>query len=330
MKRYVADFETLKCCIMLGFYNFEEDEWKIFEISEYNNDLYAFIKFYDKTQIEYCVFYNGIGFDCQVTEFILANYEKWVDLTNLQMCGKVYEFVQRLIDDQSYGLFVPYREERFEIPCIDVFTILGLNNEARYSSLKKCQFQLDYPSVEEMPIHHGIEYLTKEEVEQIESYMKNDILSTYVLYKLVMGDTDHPIYKGNNQLDLRANIREEFGINCTNYSDIKIGDEIIKHYYAKAIGKDLKDLPRKGYFRKQIRLVNCIPDYIEFKTKQLQDLLASIKSKSISQVDRLENKFTFYKTKYVQALGGLHSENDNQVFQETDEYEIHDYDVALG
>ena len=49
-------------------------------------------------------------------------------------------------------------------------------------------------------------------------------------------------------------ISEEFGIDCLNYSDIKIGDELLKRSYAKEINKEVKDLPKKGFFRKEIKL----------------------------------------------------------------------------
>ncbi len=41
------------------------------------------------------------------------------------------------------------------------------------------------------------------------------------IYKITTGDTEHPLYKGNNQIDLRLDILEEFGIPCLwYYTDI--------------------------------------------------------------------------------------------------------------
>jgi hypothetical protein len=198
--------------------------------------------------------FNFIGFDQQVTEFILKNYQDWSEFNGAEVASKIYEFVQELIDNQNYGLFAPFKEENFTKPVLDVFTILGLNNEARWTSLKKAEFQIDFPSVEEMPIHHSEKKLTRGQIDEVISYMKNDILATYELLKIVIGDTEHPLYKGNNQLELRATIQEEFGLNCFNYSDIKIGDELMKLGYCKAKGISLKELPKKGTFRKGVDL----------------------------------------------------------------------------
>ena len=209
----ISDIETLKCCSMFGFYDFENNKWSIFEISKFKNDLYAFVKFYSKSNWDRVVWYNGIDFDTQVIEYILRNYEKWFDLSGLEIADLIYQQAQKVIDNKNYGVFNEFRTEFMEVKPIDVYTILGLDNEARRSSLKKCAFQLD-EEVEEMPIHHTVESLTEEETDQVREYMKNDILITYKLFKIVIGDTNHPIYKGNNQLELRLDIQDEFSIDC--------------------------------------------------------------------------------------------------------------------
>jgi len=323
----IADIETLKCCSMFGFYDFEKDKWDIFEISEFRNDLYAFVKFYSKTNWDRVVWYNGIDFDTQVIEYILRNYEKWFDLSGLEIANLIYQQAQKVIDNKNYGVFNEFRPEFMEIKPIDVYTILGLDNEARRSSLKKCAFQLD-EEVEEMPIHHSVESLSLEEVEQVREYIKNDILITYKLFKIVLGDTDHPVYKGNNQLELRLDIQDEFGIDCLNYSDIKIGDELLKKSYAEAIKKDVKDLPKKGFFRKEIKLKFCIPKYVEFQTEQLKNLLKETKSKVIGQQEKHEVEFNFKGTNYTIGLGGGHSDNTSEIWQSDEDYQIVDLDVG--
>jgi len=324
----IGDIETIKSCLDFGFYNHLEDKWYEFEISKYQNDLYSFINFYSRNNWDYIVWYNGIDFDTQVIQFIIDKHIHWGNLTGLEICAIVYEFTQRLIENKSYGMFNPYQQYKLEIKPIDVYTILGLDNEARRSSLKKCEFQLDYPNVEEMPIHHSREDLTEDEIQQIKSYRRNDVLATYELYKLVLGLTDHPLYKGNNQIDLRLDIQEEFGIDCLNYSDIKIGDELLKHSYAKAIGKEVKELPKKGFFRKEIKLKHCIPKYVEFKTPQLQKLLKETKLKVIKQTDKHESEFIFKKTKYTIGLGGGHSDNTSEIWESDENYQLVDLDVG--
>ena len=79
-------------------------------------------------------------------------------------------------------------------------------------------------------------------------------MATYEFYKVTTGNTDHPLYKGNNQIELRQDIEEEFGIPCLNYSDSKIGDEMIKKYYCEEKGIQYSDLPKKGLFRNEVKV----------------------------------------------------------------------------
>lgn len=323
----VADIETLKPCTDIGFYNPDTGEWHEFEMSAFKNDIYKFVKFYNSKSWDYVCGYNWIGFDGPVLQYIVDNVDKWFDLTGLQIAEKVHAYAQKVIDNSRYHLKQEYLEEDFSIKPIDVYKIFGLDNEARISSLKKCEFQIDYPSVEEMPIDHTVEFLTEQQVNEVKSYRRNDVLATYELLKLCIGDCQHPIYTGNNQLEIRDNIRNEFGIECLNMSDINIGEEIIKDAYCKVTKKQKHEISRKGTFRKEINLGKCIPSYVSFKTKQLQDLLKDVKSRKIGQFDKFEREFEFYGTKYILALGGLHSVNRNEKYEATDEIDLDDDDV---
>lgn len=323
----IADIETLKGCIALGFKNPDNGITRTFEISPFKNDIYSFVKFYSKDNIDFVCGFNFVKFDAQVIQFIIENYENWHEKTNIETCHIIYQFTQDLIDDQNYNLRLPFYENRFSLDVIDVFSINGLDNEARRTSLKAAAFQTD-GQVEEMPIHHSREDLTQEEIADIISYMYNDINETERLLQITIGNTKIKGYENNNQLELRKNIEEEFKLKCLNYSEIKIGEELLKLKYAEAIGKQIKDLPRKGTFRKEIRLKNCLPKYVEFQTKQLKELLKLTKSTIVSMSDTFENKFKFYNTEYVQGLGGLHSVNNSETWEANEEFLIEDDDVA--
>ena len=325
----IADIETLAEYTLLSFYNTDTEEWNEFEIGEFKNDILSFVKFYDKNNIDYNVFYNGIRFDGPILEHIYRSYENWMNLSGIEIARKIYIYAQDVVSNSNYGALLEYREDSFSVKVLDPFTILGLDNEARRSSLKKVQFQLDLPSVEEMPIHHSRTNLTLEEIEQVKSYCRNDILSLYQLFKLVLGDTTHPIYKGINQLELRLSIQEEFKIDCLNYSDIKIGDELMKKSYCEEKGIELKDLSKKGTFRKEIKLSNCIPKYVEFKTPILRSLLSDLKKKIINQKSTHEVTFKYghLNTEYTIGLGGGHSSNKNQIWEEDENNVIIDLDV---
>ena len=323
----IADIESLRELISFGFYNPDNEQWDIFKITKTENQLVEFVNYY--TKLERCVWYNGLDFDCQVIEYVLRNYQNWLDYDNIKLINTIKDYANQVIQNKKFSSFAQYRESEFTIPCFDVFTILGLNNEARWTSLKKCEFQLDWYSVEEMPIHHEQTCLSLEDEELVLSYMKNDILATFEVFKICLGLTEHPVYKGNNQIALRYDIKEEFGLECLNYSDIKIGDELMKKTYCQETGLDLKELPKKGTFRKQIKLKDCIPPYVKFETQELQNILKSIEKKSVGQFDKHEVsfKYGYFKTEFTIGLGGGHSTNEGQCFKADEDHEIIDLDV---
>lgn len=327
-KCYVYDLETLIECFMAGFLEIDTGEYIQFEISKNRNDLYKLIKWYDNKNFDYLIGYNNLGFDAQVMEYIRMSYENWYDLTNLEICERIYKFVQNLIEGQKYHQRLPFYENQFYVKQLDVFTMLSLKNEQRFTSLKAAEFALDMESVEEMPIHHSRRNLTQDEIELISGYMINDIKATKIVFLLALGITDHPHYHGNNQLALRFDIREEFKINCLSYSDIEIGEELMKVSYAKAIKKHVRDLPRKGTFRKAVRLKECIPEYVTFKTPYLQKFLDNLKKQKINQLDKFEREVKIGGRGYTLAKGGLHADQKDEIWEAIGDYLIEDDDVA--
>jgi hypothetical protein len=170
--------------------------------------------------------------------------------------------------------------------------------------------------------------MTDDEIELTIDYCRNDIYATYEFYLVTTGDTEHPLYKDNNQIELRQDIEEEFNIPCLNYSDSKIGDEMIKKYYCQEKGIQYSELPKKGYFRKEVKAKNCIADYVTFQTPELQEFLKHIKKQIFTLTDDFKESLVFYDNTYTFAKGGLHTENKPKIFEADEDVEIIDWDVS--
>ena len=321
------DIETMQECFIVVCMR-PESTPKSFTVSNWQNQLDSFVKYTEENKNAYWVGYNNLRFDAQVVEWILRNYEQWYDLTGLEICAKIAQKAQDVIHDANYDVFPEYREKDLSLKQIDLFKIHHYDNKNRRVSLKRLEFEMDLENIEEMPIHHTKTNMTKDEVIQSLQYCFNDVDATYEFYKITTGNTDHPLYKDNNQIQLRRDIEEEFGIECLNYSDSKIGDEIIKKYYCQEKGIDIRELSRKGYFRKSINMKNCIAHYVKFETKQLQELLNSVKKQKLGLMDNFKEHVHFYDNVYSFMKGGLHTENKPEVFEEDEDHEIIDWDVA--
>jgi hypothetical protein len=328
MQVLIYDIETLVEMFLVGIYDPHTDMYFEFEVSKKVNELDSFLRFAEAHNAHYWVGYNNLRFDSQVIEWILRNADNWHELSTMEICEKIAQKAADVIHDANYDVFPEYREHELSLKQLDLFKINHYDNKNRMVSLKRLEFEMDFENIEEMPVHHTKRDMTPTERHITRTYCKNDVMATYQFYKITTGDTDHPLYKQNNQIELRQDIFDEFGIPCLNYSDSKIGDEMIKKYYIQEKGIEYKELPRKGFFRKTISVKNCIAPYVKFETKQLKEFLAKIKKMDMSMTDEFQEDIVFYDNVYTFAKGGLHSVNKPKIFEADEDHEIIDWDVS--
>jgi len=329
MNVLIYDIETLKEFFLVVVYNPVTEVYREFQVNRYKNRLDGLMAFIESHKDYYWVGYNNLRFDSQVMEWVIRNYENWHELSNLEITARIAQKASDVIDDANHELFPEYRESDLSIKQLDLFKIHHFDNKNRRVSLKRLEFEMDLENIEEMPISHVKESLTTEDITLITEYCINDVKATYQFYLVTIGETDHPLYKGDNKIELRQDIEAEFGIPCLNYSDSKIGDEMIKKYYCQEKGIEYKELPKKGFFRKSIDVHKCIAPYVSFQTPELQAFLKKIKKLKLGMQDDFKEELHFYGNTYSFMKGGLHTENSPKVFEADDEYEIIDWDVSL-
>jgi hypothetical protein len=269
VKCYTYDIETFLRCGFFLFYNTDTKKYIGFEISRRKSELFKFIEFLNKNEKTYFVGYNNLNFDGQVVTGILHKHKFWSDLSIEEIIEEIYKLAQRSIYLSNNESFQDYREDQLFGIQVDLMKINHYDNKNRRVSLKRLEFEIDFYNVQENPVDFRKPDLTSDEIDEMILYCKNDVEATDMFFNITLGNTDHPLYKENNQIELRMDIKEEFNIECLNWSDAKIGDEVIKKYYCEETGLKYNELPKKGTFRKEIKLKHCIPDYIEFQTEQL-------------------------------------------------------------
>ena len=328
MNVLIYDIETMQELFLIGIYNPESKTYTEYEVSKDRNQLDGFMRFIDQHPEYYWVGYNNLRFDSQVIEWILRNYDDWHELTALETAAKIAQKAADVIHDANYEVFPEYREEWLTLKQIDVFKVNHYDNKNRMVSLKRLEFEMDLENIEEMLIHHTKTNMTDEEIQLTKDYCKNDVMATYEFYKVTTGNTEHPLYKGNNQIELRQDIEEEFGIPCLNYSDSKIGDEMIKKFYCEQKNIQYSDLPKKGLFRTEVKVRHCIADYITFQTPKLQEFLKIISKEKLTIKDEFKESVEFYDNIYTFAKGGLHTENKPKIFEADADNIIVDWDVS--
>lgn len=328
MKFTIGDLETYLEMFLYVCYDVEEKRWYRFEVSKWKNQLDEMLCYIESKDDVYFVFYNGLRFDTQVLEFIIRNNQNWINNTRLEICEIISQFANDVIDDMNYGMFSKYRESDLSFKTIDPFEIAHFSNKNRLVSLKRLEFEMDMEDLEETPVAFNKINLTIKDRLSIIHYCNSDVKALYKFHRTILGDTEHPLYMDNNQVELRLNIEEEFGIECLNFSDSKIGDEMIKKFYCQKKGISISELPKKGTFRREIKISNCIAPYIKFQTKELKDFLKRIRKGILGIKDEFKESIHFYDTTYSFMKGGLHSENKPEIYEEGNNYFIIDWDVS--
>lgn len=327
----ICDIETMHELFDAGFYNPDTKEWKEFQISAYKNELYEFVKHYQSGEYDYLVTFNGINFDQQVMEWIVDNHQKWIDDTSLEIAGKIAKYAHRVIENSGYGIFPDYKEANFRIPPIDVFKIHHFDNEAKMTSLKWCEYMMNM-DVEEMPIHFSKEGLTEEDVRVTQEYRRHDVMATYKLLLLTLGETDVDElsdYKGKNKIQDRFDVMKETGMHCLNWSDVKIGEEGNKMDYLKSenIMDEKSIFPQKVKHPYGQKFKAFFPRTMEFTTDKLNNFIKTL-GNSFVLAEKQEFAITIGQTTYTIAKGGIHSTERNRALKLPNGHACSDADVG--
>ncbi len=321
-KIVIYDIETLYDCFLYMDKLPGEDIWNIYTVNLYENQLDGMVKYLVEADIDYMVQFNGNRFDWQVLQHILDNHDKWYDLTNREVLDKIYQFAQGLISNQDYEILPPYREDQFDRKQIDLFSILGYENKNKRTSLKYIEFSLDM-EVDEMPIDHWQKGLSVEDIGMIKEYCKNDIKATEELYKLVRGNTENSLYKGEDSIADRLTIMEEMKLkpSAINWSDVNMGEEMNLIGYMKEAGISnrgkLYEMKKGAMRKKSWTFGDCIPSYVKFQTEEFQKFHEMVKKQQFSHHGDQEYIFKYNNTTYSIMRGGIHSHDPARIMQTT-------------
>lgn len=321
----VYDIETLKDFFLYVDVD-EEGNFNIFQCSNFKNELGDYIKHLGKLRGQ--IGFNNVNFDAQVQQFILKNHKYLLSLSGAEVATFIHDYAQSVVSKSNNNEWLDFRETDFKIKQVDLFRVFHYNNKARHCSLKWLQYSMDWENIEDMPIGHEDSIDSLEKSEMVINYCKNDCLSTKKFYEISRGKTDNEIYKGKDKLQLRKDIRKKFGFDCTNFDDVKIGDEINKINYLNATELSKYDLKTKDRRTKKFRFKDCFPEYIDFQTDLLKSFIKQIGDIEVNVDQEQKFPFKFFGTSYTIAKGGLHSEDKSRLIRPLSSQILRDCDVG--
>lgn len=308
-KQWVIDYETLKTCFVLVAEDLFSSDIKVFVISHHQNDLSDLISFYQECQEtkSWHFGFNSIGFDGQITEFIIRNKEELLKLSNKDVITKIYQFSQKVIESE----FAVYKQEQFTIPTVDIYYMNHWNSNSKRASLKWCQFSMDWFNVQEMPFEHSDIITKQSDIDSIVSYCINDVRSTKAIF--LLKDS-----KGNqtmlDQIKLRSELSKKYYAPLYSASEPTLSKEIFLHYLSEKMKSSKEEIKKFRTFRKNVAVKNIIFPYVKFKTHTFNKVLNWFKDlvvdTTVKDDDEENEKISLdvqdkeISIKY--ALGGLH------------------------
>ena len=324
----VYDIETIAGCFTYTDFDIDTKEVNQFVIHKERNELKAFLDYLK--EVIGMIGFNTINFDYPIIHKILLEQDKLLKLKVEDIIYIIYDKAQQIIHEQSNGVIFSQHtipEYKFLIPQLDLFRVWHYNNKAKSTSLKGLEISMNLENVMDMPIDFRKIDITLEEIDTILDYNLNDVVATYKFYEKTIK---------YGKLDLRRAIRKKFGLECFNWNNGKIGEQLILKLYCEKTGKDYREVRELRSPVDIIELKDCIPKGIEFKTKLFNSVLDSFKYKVIDK-NNFEKKtkeknrvatILFKGCKIDYGLGGVHGVAKAKLYESTEDKIIKTADVG--
>lgn len=263
----------------------------LYQIGLERNDLKEIVNFF-KDKKKWFVGYNSQQYDDPIMNFLIENYDRLKDLSELEITEEIQTLSNKIIEEED-------RKYRYKdhFQSIDMMRI-GLKGNMR-KSLKMQAVNLRHGLIQDLPIKVG-EHIKKEQLKQLYKYCLNDVIITEKLYNT------KDLYQ---EILLRKDIYRETGLNVMSDPNSLIADRLIEKMYSERVNQHPSQFRNLRTKREKIKFSECISPKIKFKTPKMKEFLKKLKRvELVVDSDKWEDYINIGETQYKIALGGLHSE----------------------
>lgn len=300
---YVFDIEVYPNYMLVGFMREDRKIVRQFaSVTKFtDNQIFRIKRLMDKELVSF----NGKGYD---------DVQLTLMLTGASV-GKVYKNSKKIIeDDISYwNLYKELGVDKVYEDSIDLIDVAP-----GQASLKLYGARLNSKKLQDLP-YDPHKTLSAEEMEEVRKYNINDLELTVDLYTNL-----------KPQLELRAKIGEQYGINVMSKSDAQIAESIFKIELQKVGVKVAKNTSIKS-------ICYQAPKSIKFKRDDLNKLVKKIEGTTIYISDAGQPIIPEWLKDYTVdigestfniGLGGLHSQEKGLVVRPKEDEILSNVDVA--
>ncbi|MCM8595148.1 hypothetical protein [Accumulibacter sp.] len=254
------------------------------------------------------VSFNGNHFDLPVLAMALTGAD----------CSKIKEVADAIIvgKKKHWEIYRQYGLIQFEIDHIDLIEVAP-----GQVGLKQYGGRMHAPTLQDLPIEPGAS-IAPEQREQLRAYCANDLALTEQLYRQLLP-----------QIELRARMTREYGIDLRSKSDAQIAEAVIK--------QEVELLARTRIRRAELApntpLIYDPPAWIDFTTQPLQEIFDRVREADY-RIDpwggptmpesMMDATVTLGGSVYRLGIGGLHSSETRAVHVADEHHRLVDRDVA--
>ena len=311
------DIETYPNVFTATFIHAETGQERLFIIDTEQDDFPALCDFIQwmRTNGQRGFGFNNVGFDYQVLHAMMCD--------GLRTPAQIYAKVQQIFASQDRFGGDTVWESDYLFQQVDLFKICHFDNKAKSTSLKALEIAMESESVVDLPFAPGTDITPAEVRTILVPYNRHDVRETLKFAARLQ-----------QEIHLREQLSERYGVNMLNFSNTKIGSTILIQQmeqagiecYERVNGRRT---PRQTY-RHTIALGDVVFPYVRFERPEFNEVLRFFRETTIA-----ETKGVFadlYATvdgfDFVFGVGGIHGSVESQTVVSDADYQIVDVDVT--
>jgi len=302
----VYDLESFPNFFSACFYDIDTKEFRDFVIHNSRNDLTKLRRFFKK--VDWVIGFNNEGYDNILMRFVMEGNE--VTPENINRLSQAI-INTRQNGDPLYRNEIVNRYLKKYKNSIDLMSIHALHKIG--VSLKQVGVILRHNKIQDLPKDPD-SWIYEDEIEDILKYGRNDVEITVELYNYSLDD-----------IKLRHSVGKQYNVNVLSGSRTYIAKEILNKYYEEYTGDRISDFKDLRSYYKNIHLVDIVNNF-KFTTKPLQELYKRIINAVVDSDFKLSESVSTKGMMHTMKMGGLHSKNKNEIYEEDDEYALLDID----
>lgn len=326
-QKVIYDVEVYPNCFLCAIQDVDTKEKIVWEISDRINEYNEIIKFF-KTFNQYLISFNGIHYDNCIILYIIHNK---IDSVNNYL-QKLKEWSDYIINNEFWWNDRELSKYKYHNQWTDIDLYLYWSKMLRLSkkiSLKGLAIQMNYPVVQELPFDPSMS-LNYAQIDELRHYNSvHDLGITDLLFTQFVGKGNIPL--GNlGTVQLRAKVKEKYGINAFSFDAPKIASEVMIYKYCEKTNQDVKTFKKQRFEKTSFQFKDLFKDYkFEFKTNTLK----SVYNKWMNSYNKFDETFTCFTKNQKEGIklsvgvGGIHNIVKNERYEANEEYEICDIDI---